>query len=134
MGADCIAPGTCDDAGNTGPTDAAACAQLFSDSGSCTPPSCTLSAGTDCAVDGDGNDTGCVYTAPVPSSNVAAMPGSCSDASATYTAPVEAMCSDSSLTTESACISLFADDSSSVAAQWTATNTWTTAVVESCTG
>merc|ERR1712146_806294 len=99
-------------------------------------------------------DTGCVYTAPVPSSNVAAVKGSCSDASATYTAPVEAMCSDSSLTTESACIavgtcndigatnpadeaaciSLFADDSSSVAAQWTATNTWTTVVVESCTG
>merc|ERR1711871_1472545 len=149
----CIAPGSCDDAGNTGPADAAACALLFSDSGSCTPPSCALSLGLDCSIDGDGNDTGCIYIAPVPASNVAAMAGSCSDVSATYNAPVEAMCSDSSLTTELACISvgtcndigatnpadeaaciaLFADESSSIAAVWTSTNTWTAAVVESCT-
>merc|ERR1712100_858711 len=120
---------------------------------SCTPPSCALAAGMDCSVDTDGNDTGCIYTVPVPAVNIEAVSGFCSDPAATYHAAADAACSDSSLTTEAECLAvgtcndagntnppdeasctaLFSDDASSVAAQWTATNTWTAAVVESCT-
>merc|ERR1719502_959139 len=52
----CIAPGTCDDAGNTGPADAAACAQLFSDSGSCSDTSLTTEAA--CIAPGTCDDAG----------------------------------------------------------------------------
>merc|ERR1712224_478881 len=151
--ADCIAPGTCNDAGSTGPADEAACVALFSTTDHCVPPSCSLTQGTDCSVDLYGHDTGCTYTAPVPSVDVDPVSGFCSDSAATYHAPSEAMCSDTSLTTEAdclavgtcndigatnpvdeaACVALFSDDASSVAAEWTVTNTWTAAVVESCT-
>merc|ERR1711871_1220957 len=149
--ADCTAAGSCNDAGNTSPADATACADLFSDSGSCSSPSCVLSEGTDCSTDENGNDTGCIYTAPVPAEAVDGVEGSCSDG--TYNAAQQASCSDGSLTTEADCIAvgtcndlgatspadeatcvgLFADEANSVAAEWTATNTWTAAVAESCT-
>merc|ERR1711968_70426 len=149
--AECTAAGSCNDAGNTSPADATACAQLFSDSGSCSPPSCVLSEGTDCSTDENGNDTGCIYTAPVPAEAVDAVEGSCSDG--TYNAAQQSSCSDGSLTTEAdriavgtcndfgatspadeaTCVGLFADEANSVAAEWTTTNTWTAAVVESCT-
>merc|ERR1712023_198815 len=141
--ADCIAPGTCDDAGNTNPADSASCTALFSVLPACSPPGCTLAAGTDCSVDTDGNDTGCIYTAPVPVVSIEAVSGFCSDPSATYHASAEAVCSDSSLTTEAECLAVGtcndagntnpADEASSVAAEWTAANSWAAAVVESCT-
>merc|ERR1711871_396385 len=149
--AECTAAGSCNDAGSTSPADATACAALFSDSGSCSPPSCVLSEGTDCSTDENGNDTGCIYTAPVPAEAVDGVEGSCSDG--TYNAAQQASCSDGSLTTEADCIAVgtcndfgatspadeatcvgfFADEANSVAAEWTPTNTWTAAVAESCT-
>ena len=114
----CIAPGTCNDAGGTSPADATACAALLSVAASCIPPLCVLTDSTDCSTDSEGNDTGCIYTAPLPASDIEAVAGSCSDLAATYNAPAEATCSDSSLTTEADCI---------------AVGTWTAAVTESCT-
>merc|ERR1712146_420148 len=102
--AECTAAGSCNDVGDTSPADATACAQLFSDSGSCTPPSCVLSEGTDCSTDENGNDTGCIYTAPVPAEAVDAVEGSCSDG--TYNAAQQSSCSDDSLSTEADCIAV----------------------------
>merc|ERR1711985_107899 len=84
---------------------------------------------------------GCIYTAPVPAEAVDGVEGSCSDG--TYNAAQQASCSDGSLTTEADCIAVGtcndfgatspADEATSVAAEWTPTNTWTAAVAESCT-
>merc|ERR1711998_472431 len=48
--ADCIAPGSCNDAGNTSPADATACMALFSDAGSCSDN--THSTEADCIAPG----------------------------------------------------------------------------------